>query len=305
MVKVDATRFITDNIGLTTTATYPISKQKLVELGPSSSEETALIRLLLGTASICSSSGAVIVESKTNYSILGAPPCRIRSASGLEILLNNLQIDIAALDIYLQRSAIARKSFYIDLLSEITHHLERSQTGQGVVAFLHLYRFLERVSYAFPILYAYSNDDFKGMFDSFRAFIRDDKAGELNFFTNFLDKSIDAALLDSTVSINLSALLPSDQKPAFDIIHKFVKTEHIVSETKYMEIEIKSRALAPLLITLRNRFFHFTSGHKDNISLTSIPDPDAFFTSVNAIFLNWLAVIYFYTVRAKAERYTY
>ncbi len=281
----------------------PFLQQKIIDFGGASSFESALVIMLLGAADLLDQDGEVIVACRENLGVLGAPSVsRVTKVNFRSSLVAN-GIDHKLLDKYLQRSQ-AQQSYYKEILLEFSHYFWRKSLGQHTIAFLHLYRFLERISYVFPITYALNTNDFRDTFESFRGFLNGDKSGELKFFKNFVDASLDEEQLDSDVLIDLNQLLESHAQVACLLIRRNVSPEDIVGEPSVVGVTVRCRSLVTLLINLRNRFFHATSGHSANITMDQLYDPDQFFLPLNSVLANWLAIIYFRTLAAKSERYS-
>jgi hypothetical protein len=176
------------------TGAHPITHQQIVDLGPTSSEEAALIRLLLGSVEIQHKSVRKKLNQRRNYAVLGGPATSVTKPDGLKKLLSARGIDSDELDRYL-RKTLKQRAFYKDVLLELCHYFINASQGASVVAFLHLYRFLERISYSFPMSYAAATDDFKGSFQALREFLKGGtETGELKFFESFVTTAVDPAL---------------------------------------------------------------------------------------------------------------
>lgn len=296
--KVDECFSITGSLKLTVTEEPPLPRQTISLLCSQSTEEAALIRLLLGTASIFHYKSEARWWQSKNYSILGAPEAEISSANGLKKLLKSVDIDDKKLNTYLRHS-LKQRTYYKEILLEIVHFFHRNNNDEGCVAFLHLYRFLERISYAFPLTYSITTEDYKGTYDSLKDFFGEGK-GELGFFSKFIGAVIEKDLQDSTSTIKFNFSSEKENEVAIGIIRRCIKDADIKSDASG-EIEVYNRSLMSLIVNLRNRFFHFNSGQAGNITLIELPDPDRFFQEVNSVCLGWLSVIYFSVLKKKVE----
>ncbi len=199
--KIDEYFSISSSFKKAATEEPPLPRQDISLLCSQSTEEAALIRLLIGTASIFHCKSDIRWQQINNYSILGAPEAGISSATGLKKLLKHIDIDYKSLNTYLRHSLKQRK-YYKEILLEMVHFFYRNNRAEGCVAFLHLYRFLERVSYAFPLTYSITTEDYKGTYDSLKEFFGEGK-GELKFFSKFIEEVIEKDLQDSTSTIKL------------------------------------------------------------------------------------------------------
>lgn len=302
MLNIDENLALVDLLKVGSYTPNAITHQTIAELCKNSSEEAALIRLLLGTAGLRHKPSRRHIKQRANFAVLGLPTTTVSTRAGLRTMLAKIDIDSEQLDNYL-RGTLRQRLYYRDILLEILHYLCREEAGESSIAFVHLYRCLERISFAFPVIYASSTDDFKGAYSALRDFLVNGDAGELNFFSKFVELSLDSGLLDTSSTLRFTAMKETQRANALGIVKGFLAQEHIVSEIPAQEISIKSRAIVGLTINLRNRFFHFSSGHTKNISLTDVLEPDRFFGCLNKTILNWLSVIYFAVLRKKIERY--
>lgn len=279
-----------------------VRTQSIENFGEASSFEAAIVVFLLGAADLLNENGGVVVRQRRNFGVLGAPLVRAAKGDFLRSLANQgLGLDLV--NRYLRRSTV-QQPYYRELLLELLHYASRTAQGQHAAAFLHLYRFLERVSYVFPITYALKSDNFKGTYDSFKLYIAGDKTGELKFFQKFQAAVLDESLRTASLSFDFQSLPYGGEEAGYKLIKKFSSLNCLVSENPGVEVLLECQGVLELAINLRNRFFHAGSGHGDNISLVDLADPDGFFGRVNANILNWLGVVYFQTLAAKAERYS-
>ena len=287
MLTVDENFRLSEILVIQNPQNKPIRSQTISELCENSSEEAALIRLLLGTVRIHHPEFATPLLQDTNYAIIGTPQTQIRAQSGLTRLLKNIEIEKRHLDLHLQKN-LRQRSFYKEILLEVLHHLLRFKKHQGSLAFVHLYRFLERISFVFPVVYASTTTDFKGAYNALKEFVNGSEKGELAFFTKFVEIVIEDTVL---------------QSESTSVIKRMVNDSFITGENQGIEITIKNAGLLDLFINLRNRFFHFSSGNVGNITLVEVANPDQFFTCICPTMFSWLAILYFEIVRNSSERY--
>lgn len=276
--------------------------QTLMELGSTSSYEAALIVLLCGLADCSALDGKLVFRQRRDFSIFGSSILRRRTgANALLASLRVIDIDLESVDIYLRKS-LKQQRFFQELVLEAVYFFSAKSKNLHTLAFLHLYRFLERISYVFPLMYANESDDFRGTYDSFRSFIGGEKGGELNFFQKFLKKCIDSELLAAPCAIDISGL--PNGAFAYSQLVKYIPERDIIFLQENISLEIQASGLTGLLINLRNRFFHAASGHDGNISLVDLPSPDRFFSVLNPFFSSWLFSIYFQILSKRVDRFS-
>ncbi|MDI1309995.1 MAG: hypothetical protein PSV17_11280 [Methylotenera sp.] len=275
----------------------PITQQTILNIGSNSSEEAALVRLLIGSVSFSHTSSNKNISQRINHSIYGLP--KNNKINELTIKNKLLKIDIShtALDHYLRKS-LRQKEFYKTLLLETLHYFHRRKKSEECMAFLHLYRFMERVSFSFPLAYASASKDYLGAFDSLKDFLGDSKT-ELPFFNRFAESIFDDVILDNATEFSFPALTIEEQRKAVNSLDKCLFSKENIESKTDQSIRIKNRGMLDLIIGVRNRFFHQNSSHKNNLSLIDVPMPDLFFQAINEKMFAWLALIYFEVLKQK------
>jgi hypothetical protein len=267
------------------------ARQSIGYVNEAVSAELILIRALVGTVSIEHCPTGTTWNPTQVFAILGCPSSPVSQRQELvEFFEQKLAIDAAALDSALRRN-LRHEGFYLDLVGELLHYLWRSEQGRHTLAFIHIYRYLERISFAFPMLYAARTSDFRSAYTSIQQYFggASDK-GELAFFRKFQETSIEEQLRSARVRLDLSQVPNELQSRTYQLLRRFLSDEFI-SEQPDSYIEIECRSILGLLINLRNRFFHFNSNHDNNITALDLADSDLLYSVVNDIFLNWLGVI--------------
>ena len=184
--------------------------------------------------------------------------------------------------------------FYKNILSELSYYFYYQSKGIHSSSFVYLYRALEHVSYALPLIYASKAHDFTKTFIFLKNLMSGDKnAGELGFFKSFI-KTVyaDDAIFDSSIDFPMLLDTESEQKKAFTLLHELCKSDMIAESTdKPRLLSIKYTEVGSFIITIRNRFFHYMNGGAKNIETSNISDIDLLFSLVNKQCLYWLSTI--------------
>lgn len=276
-----------------------LPQQSIYVLRDTCSEELKLIRLLLGNVKISYVSGASWVQAR-NFSRIGAPRVNFRTHKYIDRLLAPHSLTPADIDKHL-RSTLPQRLYYGQLLAEALHFLRRTKENQHTIAFLHLYRFLEHISFAFPLLYAARTTNFSNAYTALRDFFGNNTRGELKFFEKFVESAIDSPIRQQTIKILFHTVDPAYIAKVFSNIERQLDENSIISTIADTEIEIRCQTLSGLCINLRNRFFHFLATDPTNISLNEIGEPDSLFECVNDHIFNWLAVLFFETLKHRVH----
>jgi len=282
-----------------TTLHSTLPKQSINVLTSVCTEENQLIRLLLGTATIVHNPTNKRIIQKINYSVLGCPVVSSKSYTVIEQALLAYDITAVELDILLWKTR-GQRAYYKQLLSEISSAIWRTNKSEHTLAFLHIYRFLEHISFAFPLLYAARSSNFNGAFSLLKDFFSDTKA-ELSFFTKFIETSIEQDLRNQTAKIDFSVINTDYRHAIYTSVKNQIKTVNISSDVPDGELIVKNDGILELCINLRNRYFHFNVTNSENISTYRIGDSDDLFKLVNQPILNWLTVLYFETIKHRIK----
>ncbi|MES2662965.1 MAG: hypothetical protein V4629_06655 [Pseudomonadota bacterium] len=275
----------------------PIIQQTILKIDSNSSEEAALVRLLIGSVSFSHISSNKNIPQRINHSIYGLPKNNKINELTIKKKLSKIDISHSALDHYLRKS-LKQREFYKTLLLETLHYFHRRRRNEECMAFLHLYRFLERVSFSFPLAYASASKDYLGAFDSLKEFLGDSKT-ELPFFNRFAESIFEDVILDNATEFSFPALSIDEQRKAVFCLDKCLFSKENIESKTGQSIRIKNRGMLDLIIGVRNRFFHQNSSHKHNLTLIDIPMPDLFFQAINEKMFAWLALIYFEVLKQK------
>jgi hypothetical protein len=277
-------------------ATLP--KQSINVLNTACTEENLLIRLLLGTVKIIHAASGKEITQNINYSVLGLPIVKARKYKFIQAALSTYEISTHDVD-NLLRKTLNQRQYYAELLSESCNYFYRTIQGEHTLAFLHIYRFLEHISFAFPMLYAARTSDFSGAYAALKEYIGEEDKKELAFFRTFVNSSIHSDLREETSTFSFTSIPNPYKRTIYTAVKAQIDGESIKSSAPDTELVVKNEAILGLCINLRNRYFHFTATNRKNISTAAIGDPDTMFKIVNPAILNWLSIIYFETLKHR------
>lgn len=235
--------------------------------------------LLKGGFSIEKISITKKIEQNIDYTILGAPLCIPRK-------LSNYVLQITTP--HPQQKLFENFPFYKNILVEFCACLHAEKHKLGVISMLHVYRILERISYALPLIYAKKSDDYRHTYDTIKSFfdVSDSKVGELGFFKQSL-----GTILDSTdKSFLFKFELEDIEKNALRFCFKGFDSRIFVINGNLVNFELSIFDTIRLLINARNFFFHALSG-KHHISLEELIEPDKTFHKLTPNFINALGFL--------------
>jgi hypothetical protein len=261
-------------------------------------EEGRLFRLLTGSTTISNNITGEIIPQNQNYSILGKKEVkRFSKKMFLEYFSSATRLE--DIDEYLRSANKKNSKLFDDVIHEFCYYFFYSHKGDHTLAFLHVYRILERMSYTFPMLYASAATDYVGTFSKLQNYFKKPDS-ELGFFKLFIEDFFDEESLEYKVKFNITAYNEEIRVKYYGVLMQLCNSNSPQIEVianKPTDITIKNKDTLNLLIHLRNRYFHFRSGGEKNISSTELIDPNGFFCLVNDHFINWIAIIYFHLIK--------
>lgn len=255
------------------------------------SKEAILFRLLLGTLNISHNFDTFKIKQRTNYSILGRK--KVSRLTHLSVFDCKVTLtDFDAVNAYFNKNRI-NTSFFSELLAEFSYYFYQSSKNAHMAAFIHLYRALEHLSYAFPLLYAKKSNDYKGTFSAMQSFFSNDSnASELKLFKEFQKTLIATSVLQNgQVHFDCNTHDPDLTSKTIQVLMSISVGLDVTNNGTQVSIYYKD--FFSFILNLRNRFFHLLLGsERKNISSKEIY-PDLLFKIVNEDIANWIAYLYF------------
>ncbi len=273
------------------------AKKKLPEglrvSGDNDPELLILLRLLSGNLGVLL--GEKRLLQKVNYFSPSFTAFGSKWAKDFPPLLGE-DLTIENIDEYVKIKKFTNKSFYREILYEALNFFVHQKRGAHTSAFIYLYRFLERVSYCFPLIYVSMTDDFKKSYNAVKSFFGDSKEkDELGFFKTFIDTMFkDDDILTTTVDFDFvtPGQNPGVAETLCDVIKgllgKDFRKDDLLGDSS---ISVEYGNVGRFIITIRNAFFHNLS-RKDNINLEKLKDSDALFKLINDRCFHWICSVF-------------
>lgn len=251
------------------------------------------LRLLSGNVKLTHNYSNKVVESRVNYfsGDLIAPQNWKRDFPRL-FSENTTANDLS---IFIQSIRFTNRSFYSAILSEISQFFLHTDKGSHTSAFIYVYRVLERVSYAFPLIYASKTQDFLKSFKELQNLMVGDKEKkELGFFKKFIYTIYkDDDISETSIDININSEEDVVREQIFKSLKGVVEDSVFHENTvEYHTLSIKYNDMGGFIIGLRNRFFHNLSSGGGNIESNKIVDSDELFSFVNPMAMHWIAMVF-------------
>ena len=253
--------------------------------------KSLLIRLLTGTINIQCNNTGIVIRQRNDYSILGIRK-NIRISS--KIISDSISpYSLSELDSHIISTIGQNHKFYRELFFEFCNFFYQKQANNPIASFLHLYRVLERIAYCFPLIWASNTKDYEGTFNKLKQYFSDPKTGELGVLKMFIKGFIDKTLLDAPFTLNIISRHIGWSDDYYKTLKDNIDANEIISCTPNNIITAKYSCILDLVVTVRNRYFHFLSGANKSFDSQNIADPNEFFLIINEIIINWFTVIIF------------
>lgn len=255
------------------------------------SVEAVLIRLLCGTINIkyMNRENQEVIVQRINYSL----PGNMENSTFKNKIFRDFfsfeyfrKTEKKNIDKYLNFN---RRNHFVheELLSELTSAIVWLKISP-IESFVHIYRALEFISYAFPLIYASKSMDYRGSYEKLKKFMSGDSDGELKFLKMFLMELFkDNILFNYEFDI---LFISNNMELIREEFQMIISSNYYVFEGETLKIRFAN--IADLLITLRNRYFHMLIGKGMNNFYDIRYDKREVFYALNPIFINWIAMIY-------------
>lgn len=263
------------------------------QLHDRASPEFVIFRCLLGGVFFESSENERILFD-TNFFVYPTKKTNLKSGSfwhDVELVLDPYKLSIKSfMDVFHSQSQ-SNKSFFESLLVEMALAISAHKKAEGLKSFLHIYRALEHISYAIPLIYLKSQDNYQKTYDSFKKFFGGAKS-EVGFGRNFIKKIMIDTLYETPCVIDFS----NQPEQNFKAV-KFAFQD----EKEYRDFDFDdSRELVTFpfgrtfdfITQLRNMYFHFLYSKDYSIHSKDLVSPEIFFNGINDVCISFISNFY-------------
>ncbi len=176
-------------------------------------------------------------------------------------------------------------SFFTSLLDEVARAVVCLDLERGLSAFVHLYRALEKLSFAFPLYHARQNASYMKAYDQLKGYF---KGGELEFCSNFSRQLLSRDPLLAGEVCRMEFNDPISPRIVAYINEK--NRQATVSGGQSIDVCLKDAF--DFLVTLRNHYFHHLAGSNYSLDSRDVPRPDVFFLHPTRVGLRLIGAIF-------------
>lgn len=196
----------------------------------------------------------------------------------------------------IQRPGLKRKNikYFQELYDEVcAYHLAISANNY-VQAFVHEYRIIEYIAYAYPLIYAVSSRDFYTTFGHLKKFIENEGRGELGFLKQAINVIFkDNDIFSTSFDIPLDTISnPNIREGYISVFNSCIAKKWLHNSATESLVAIKFNCVGSVLIELRNKIFHHSVNTSNNFLASQLIDINLFTKLTTPIFFTWLGVIY-------------
>lgn len=264
------------------------------------SEQGKLIRLLTGTSDVIELNKRYKFQLRDNFSIISYSANPYLSPLIFKKLIYP-DYKVSELESYINKTKYTNIKFFKNLNQEVLLFFYQTSKRNHTTAFLHVYRMLEYISYTFPLIYAAKGKEYFQTFESLQSFFTQSNQ-ELSFLSRFLEYFLDTDWgKDANAEIRFISTPLEARKDHFSIIKECIEQSRIVHKIDDELLVVKYKHIIDLVITVRNRYFHFQSNRNYNIQSSRLGDSDEFFKNINFISFNWISYIYIKVLKFGIE----
>ncbi|WP_146184195.1 MULTISPECIES: hypothetical protein [unclassified Caulobacter] len=262
-----------------------------------------IVRLLLGSIDIREgSTGRTRALSVNEFRLPARRMCRPEK---IRHFLFESEITLQDYDHFIKSLSAKNADFFERLRQELTLLLVAKRDGRFTESFLYLYRILEMISIAFPLLYAITQSDFRRPHDFLKSLMTNEKDGDLKVFNTAIP--IIAGQADLT-RLNFDFSISGfDARWIAEFKKQIERCD--IHKTKGFEFEpyndilfrVPFNSMSSLIVKFRNRMFHYRVGEA-NFDLGIIGGSEQVCGIIVREATHWFALIYVELLRVMARR---
>lgn len=260
-----------------------------------------VLRLITGSVDLKANGQRVKISENLLKTFKG----RSSSASRYTKFIFDNQINVDDYSSFLYKYERKNIAFFDNLKCELALCLLSKKRLRYSESFLYLYRILEHISLAFPLMFALTHDEFRHSYAFLRSLLNNDKEGELKVLRNAMQKLADQAGL-SSMNFEFSVA-------GLDVEYverlKLELDEAVKPSVSGMEFEVPGsetlfrvpfNSMSSFFVTVRNRLFHYKIDQR-NISLARLEGADTLCRICLDQMLYWFALVYTEILRVLAR----
>lgn len=195
--------------------------------------------------------------------------------------------------------------FYKQLYNELASMHVAYRNEDYLKSFIHIYRVLERIAYALPMIYARKSKDFAKTFALLKKFMDAKDKGELGFLKKALQVIYDGDnILNVSFDIDLTNYAPLNlQNLYYDTYTtKLLKNDMLDPSTDQNKIAIKFISVGDAIIITRNQIAHSLSDG-EKLLCSDFVEINTFLRTAIKPYFTWISVLFLGIMRDNYDNY--
>lgn len=264
------------------------------------------IRILFGT---------IDVENKHTYKTTKLRHCFINQTNNnigkhsLAFIIERLfdgDLNFDDVKTFLSKGANDNKEFWEEIKSELCLCLVARRNGKYVESFLYLYRLIELISVALPLVYASSQPDYKKALEFIKSLSVSSRDGDLSILKIFVKKAeksggYDGIQIDFPF-LNEDTTWRTEFKKQAEAMAASEKGLTIKFNDDNSEFSVQFSEMPLFFVSCRNRLFHNSqTGH--NFKLDELNGAENLCQMLIDPTVYWFKLILIEVVKVHAKRY--
>lgn len=262
-----------------------------------------ILRLLLGSVNIEEQTGSKLVVINKNQ--LGVGGSRLCKPEKIVSLVISNEITLSDYKMLIEDVNARNTDFFVRLRRELTLALFCRKIGRHTESFLYMYRVLEMISLAIPMIYALTKSDFSNTHGFLKGLFSNERAGDL--------AALKAAVATIAAEGGLAPLKfdfsVSGREVSFVDELRSQITRCVLPDVRSLEIEdqgdtlfrVPFASMPAFFVTVRNRMFHYRIG-EPNFDLSALGGSEALCDICLDQILFWFTHLYLEIVRVLATQ---
>lgn len=184
--------------------------------------------------------------------------------------------------------------YFQELYDEIgSYHLAIS-TNNYIQAFVHEYRMIEYIAYAYPLIYAIRSRDFYQTFGHLKKYVENEGKGELGFLKQAINKIFEGnEIFNTSFDISLDSISNTNIRDNYaSLLNSCIKSDWLHDSSTDSLFALKFNKVGSVLIELRNKIFHHSVNTPNNFLASKLLDINLLMEILTPTFFTWLGVVY-------------
>ncbi|WP_085909986.1 hypothetical protein [Kiloniella majae] len=217
-------------------------------------------------------------------------------------------LSLSDVETFLKKTRGKNHDFWEELRNELLFCIFAKKRDRNVEAFLHLYRMLELISVALPLIYARKLDDYRDAMKFIKSLSKNNRDSDLAVLRYFTEEIAKGNSTFSRLQIDYS-FDGIDTRVATEIetqLSKYIFSDEKIKHTFFMTpnegVSVGFSSVSLFIASCRNRLFHNAST-KNNFKLDPLHGAEPICSVLIEPSLNWFGIILSEIMKSESSKY--